>query len=98
MKTTTAFFNTTVLLLWLSFSAFGQTENPKQFVKDWVSAHQDVKLISLEMYEQYNEGERLEVDALRKKIIFQTYLTPEDILLYEERMKENPAKLNSQPH
>lgn len=73
-----------MLFCFVSFETIGQTQDPKVFVEQWVQAHPEVKLIPQVMYNRYNDGERTEINALRTKIVYQEYLTKEDILLYEK--------------
>lgn len=77
-------FLITCLFTFSSYSLFSQTDDPKQFVKDWVEAHPGVKTISQLMYNRYTPAIKAEFNALAKKIVYQTYLTKEDILQYEK--------------
>jgi hypothetical protein len=81
-----------ILFCAVSCTVVGQTDDPKQFVKDWVQAHPEVKLIPQVMYDRYNDGERTEINALQTKIVYQAYLTKEDILLYEKSITTLPVE------
>jgi len=77
----------TVLLF--SSNVFSQSnnvgkENDKDFIKAWVIEHPEVKIISKMMYDRYNNSERSEFDHLKRKIVYQQYLTKEDIIKYEK--------------
>ena len=76
----------------MSMKTIGQTEDPKLFVKEWVQAHPEVKIVSQFMYDRYNDGERAEFNMLHNKIVYQDYLTKQDILLYEKSKITLPAE------
>ncbi len=69
--------------LLFSLTCLSQVSDKKQFIKDWITQHQDVKIISQEIYDRYNEGERLEFNALTKKIVYSGSLKLEDIEKFE---------------
>lgn len=78
--------NKKLMLLYLVFAStcpiFSQVDTKAQ-VKDWVSEHPEVKLMSSTDYQKLTDHQKLELVSLSNKIIYSSQLTTEDISAFE---------------
>jgi hypothetical protein len=83
-----------VFLILCCFSGFsllfGQTQiDEKSYVKQWVESHPEVKIVSQSMYKRYNSSEKEKFNLLPHTIVYQSYLTKQDIIIYENKLNSN---------